>query len=42
MPASAAVVLSFAVFSLLFSEGQSSMRYLGAIMCELGIYLVAR
>ena len=39
---SAAVVLSFAVFSLLFSEGQSPIRYLGAAMCAGGIYLVAR
>lgn len=39
---SAAVVLSFGVFSLLFSEDQTPVRYLGAVLCGLGIYLVAR
>jgi hypothetical protein len=39
---SAAVVLSFAVFSLVFSEAQPPARYLGAFLCAAGIFLVAR
>jgi drug/metabolite transporter (DMT)-like permease len=39
---SAAVVLSFGVFSLLFSESQTPMRYFGVALCGIGIYLVAR
>ena len=39
---SAAVVLSFAVFSIAFSESQNTVRYLGVLLCALGIYLLAR
>ena len=39
---SAAVVLSFALFSLAFGETQSLSRYVGALVCALGIFLVAR
>lgn len=39
---SAAVVLSFAILSLAFSEHQGLSRYLGAGMCAVGIFLVAR
>ena len=39
---SAAVVLSFAVFSLVFGESQGLSRYLGAGVCAVGIFMVAR
>ena len=39
---SAAVVLSFAVFSLIFGEQQSASRYAGAMLCGVGILLVSR
>lgn len=39
---SAAVVLSFALFALVFGESQSASRYAGVLLCALGIFLVAR
>jgi uncharacterized membrane protein len=39
---SAAVVLSFAVFSLAFGEGQTAGRYVGVVLCAAGILLLAR
>ncbi|HLF75944.1 MAG TPA: hypothetical protein VJB57_00495 [Dehalococcoidia bacterium] len=39
---SAAVVLSFAVFSFAFGEGQTTARYLGVVLCAVGILLLAR
>jgi hypothetical protein len=39
---SAAVVASFAIFSMIFNEGQSLTRYAGVVLCAIGIFLVAR
>jgi uncharacterized membrane protein len=39
---SAAVVLSFALFSVVFGESQGTARYIGAGLCALGIFLLAR
>jgi drug/metabolite transporter (DMT)-like permease len=39
---SAAVVLSFAVFALIFGEDQRPSQYFGAALCAFGIFLVAR
>ena len=39
---STAVVLSFALFAVVFGEHQGISRYMGAGLCALGIYMVAR
>jgi hypothetical protein len=39
---SASVVLSFAVFAMVFGEHQGASRYVGAALCALGIFVVAR
>jgi drug/metabolite transporter (DMT)-like permease len=39
---STAVVLSFALFAIVFREDQSLSRYAGATLCAIGIYLIAR
>ena len=39
---STAVVLSFAFFALVFGETQGVSRYIGAILCAAGIFLLAR
>ena len=39
---SAAVILSFAVFSMAFDENQQVSHYVGAALCALGIFMLAR
>lgn len=39
---SAAVVVSFVAFAVLFDEGQDWSRYAGVTLCAIGIVLVAR